>query len=278
MLWLLRCVGGVLGRMAFWCGIRSRVTIENLARAYPDWTLGACRQIAAKSYSSLGKVFFEFLFLRYAGKATIERGLEITNLSGFEPYFSGSTGAILLSGHIGNWEWLALGCGLRIHKPLDVIIKNQRSRVAERFLIRMRTRFGNRMLDAGNVRAIFRALRNGELLAILGDQAATAQDVRVPFFGVEVPTLEGTARLALATRAPILFLQPYERTARGYRCRFHNVPFDDLPDASPENVRELTARHTAMLERIVRELPEFWLWQHNRWKHGNANVPVPTKR
>ncbi len=274
MLWLLRSVGGALGCMAFWCGIRARVTMDNLARAYPEWTPGTCRRIAAKSYSSLGKVFFEFLFLRYAGKAAIERGLEITNLLEFQPELSSPTGAILLSGHIGNWEWLALGCGLRIDTPLGVIIKNQRARFAERFLVQMRTRFGNRMLDAGNVRAIFRALRNGELLAILGDQAATAEDVRVPFFGVEVPTLEGTARLALATRAPILFLQPYERTRLGYRCRFHRVSFEDLPDASPANVRELTARHTAMLERAIRELPEFWLWQHKRWKHARDQEPI----
>ncbi len=274
MLWLLRFVGGALGRLAFYAGIRSRVTLDNLARAFPEWTSAKRRCTAAKSYASLGTVFFEFLFLRCASKAAIERGLEIVNLAEFLPLLSGvngtilPSGAILLSGHIGNWEWLALGCGLRVKKPLDVIIKNQRSRKAEQFLMRMRTRFGNRMLDAGNVRAIFRALRNGELLAILGDQAASAEDVRVPFFGIPVPTLEGTARLALASRAPILFLQPYERTRWGYRCRFHNVPFDDLVETNPQTVRELTARHTAMLEEAIRERPEFWLWQHKRWKHA----------
>jgi KDO2-lipid IV(A) lauroyltransferase len=241
--------------------------MDNLARAYPEWSLAKCRQTATKSYSSLGKVFFEFLFLRFASKRAIERGLEISNLTEFLPFLTGPNGAILLSGHLGNWEWLALGCSLRLEVPLDVIIKNQRSSIAERFLVRMRTRFGNRMLDAGNVRAIFRALRNGELLAVLGDQAASPGDVRVPFFGRDTPTLEGTARLALATRAPILFLQPYERTRRGYRCRFHHIPFDDLAEASPENVRLLTARHTAVLEKAVREYPELWLWQHKRWKH-----------
>jgi Kdo2-lipid IVA lauroyltransferase/acyltransferase len=271
MLWLLRLVGGVMGRIAFWCGIRSRVTLENIGRAYPDWTPAKRRHLAAQCYSSLGQVFFEFLFLRYASKSIIERGLVITNLAEMEPFLSGSNGVLLLSGHIGNWEWLALGCALCIGSPLEVIIKNQRSSVAERFLVTMRSRFGNRMLDAGNVRAIYRALRNKELLAVLGDQAASPTDVRVPFFGVNVPTLEGTARLALTMRAPILFLQPYERTRDGYRCRFHPVPFDDLLDASPENVRELTARHTAMLERVIRERPEFWLWQHKRWKHADEN-------
>lgn len=267
MLWILRCCGGLLGRLAFRLGIRSRVTLDNLARAYPELSSRKRRSIAVKSYSNLGKVFFEFLFLRCAGAYAIRNGLEITNLEEALPAIFGPHGAILLSGHLGNWEWLALGCGLRIGTPLDVIIKNQRASMVERFLLRMRMRFGNRMLDAGNVRAIFRALRNREVLAILGDQAASAEDARVPFFGADVPTFEGTARLALATRAPILFLQPYERTRRGYRSRFIEVPFSDLLDASAPNMLELTARHTAMLERAIREKPELWLWQHRRWKH-----------
>ena len=269
MLWVLRGVGGALGMLAFLFGIRSRVTLENLARAVPEKSTANRWRIAARSYSNIGTVFFEFLFLRFAPKPVIQKGLEISNLDAFLPSINGPNGAILLSGHLGNWEWLALGCALLVGRPLDVIIKNQRASRAEQFLVAMRTRFGNRMIDAGNVRAIFRALRSGELLAILGDQAASAEDVRVPFFGVEVPTLEGTARLALATRSPILFLQPYARTRRGYRARFIEVPFSDLLDATPANVRELTARHTAILEQTIREKPELWLWQHRRWKHVN---------
>ena len=268
MLRSLRLFGSLLGRLAFRCGIRSHVTLENLERAFPEWNRAAARRMAARSYGNLGIVFFEFLYLRFASRRKVERGLEIENLEDVRTRIFGKNGSILLSGHIGNWEWLALGCALRIAAPIEVIIKNQRSSVAERFLLRMRTRFGNRMLNAGNVRAIYRALRTGGRIAILGDQTASAEDVRVPFFGRLVPTFEGTARLALATRAPILFLQPYERTAYGYRARFIEVPFDELAEVSPDNIRELTARHTRVLEAAVREHPEFWLWQHRRWKHA----------
>lgn len=235
MLALLRWSGGSIGRLAYVVGIRSRITRENIERAFPEQNGHERRRIARKSYANLGVVFFEFLYLRVASKSRVRHGLEIVNLDAMRSKILGPNGAILLSGHIGNWEWLALGCALRIGAPLNVIIKNQRSSIAERFLAAMRTRFGNKMLDAGNVRAIFRALRNRELLAILGDQTASPEEARVPFFGREVPTFEGTARLALATRAPIFFLHPLERTASGYRARFIEVPFDDLVGSSPEN-------------------------------------------
>ncbi|HWF43993.1 MAG TPA: lysophospholipid acyltransferase family protein [Candidatus Kapabacteria bacterium] len=268
MLLLLRTIGAILGIAAWVVGIRKSVTLDNLRHAFPDYSERQVGQLARKSFANLGVVFFEFVFLRFAPKHKVHNGLEINNLQEIAPLISGPKGSILLSGHLGNWEWLALGCGLQVDQPLDVIIKNQRSSVAERFLARMRGRFGNRTIDAGDVRAIYRALSNKELLAILGDQAATAESVRVPFFGRDVPTFEGTARLALRTRAPILFLQPYRRTRRGYECRFHIVEFGDLTDASEANVKELTARHTALLELCIREKPEFWLWQHRRWKNA----------
>jgi Kdo2-lipid IVA lauroyltransferase/acyltransferase len=268
MLLLLRTIGSILGIAAGVVGIRKSVTLDNLRHAFPDFSEKQIGQLARRSFANLGIVFIEFIFLRFAPKTAVHTGLHINNLQEAAPLIAGPNGSILLSGHLGNWEWLALGCGLQIDRPLDVIIKNQRSSVAERFLARMRGRFGNRMVDAGDVRTIYRALSNKELLAILGDQAASAESVRVTFFGRDVPTFEGTARLALRTRAPILFLQPYRRTSHGYECRFHNVEFGDLTDANEVNVKELTARHTALLESCIREKPEFWLWQHRRWKNA----------
>ena len=267
MLWLLRLIGAMLGRTAFYAGVRTAVTLDNLRHGYPNLTERARRRIAARSYSALGQIFFEFAHLRYASAREIKDGLTINNLDDVRHLIGDPNGAILLSAHLGNWEWLALGVGLQV-KSLNVITKAQRSSVTERFLLAMRTRFGNRMIDAGDVRRIYRVLRSGELVAILGDQGADPDSVRVKFFGRTVPTFEGAARLALRTRAPILFLQVLKRTDQGYLCTFHHVPYDDLRDASDDNVRILTERHTAMLEQIIREKPELWLWQHRRWKNA----------
>jgi KDO2-lipid IV(A) lauroyltransferase len=39
-------------------------------------------------------------------------------------------------------------------------------------------------------------------------------------------------------------------------------PANDLEHA----VVELTARCTAVIERVVRQTPEQWLWAHDRWR------------
>src|ERR1700733_4583278 len=160
MLWLLRLVGGSFGWLSYKAGIRAQVTLENLRYAFPELSEKSRKEIAARSYSNLGKVFFEFLYLRFAGKRKVSNGLVISNLGELDKDVSSANGVILLSGHIGNWEWLAVGCSLNLHRQLSVIVKNQRSSIAEKFLTKMRTRFGNRMVNAGDVRGIYRSLRN----------------------------------------------------------------------------------------------------------------------
>jgi Kdo2-lipid IVA lauroyltransferase/acyltransferase len=55
-----------------------------------------------------------------------------------------------------------------------------------------------------------------------------------------------------------------------YETVFEEVRTDDLKEANKENIEELTARHTAVLEKYIRQYPDHWLWQHRRWKYTKA--------
>ena len=52
----------------------------------------------------------------------------------------------------------------------------------------------------------------------------------------------------------------------------YTVRFDPplLPVELPEEERSevpLTARLTALIEGVIRERPQQWLWYHDRWRH-----------
>jgi Kdo2-lipid IVA lauroyltransferase/acyltransferase len=242
------------------------VTMDNLRHAFRSLSESELQQLASNSYGNLGAVFFEMLYLRFASREAIESRLRITNQTEIESVLRQGKGMILLSAHLANWEWMAVGTSLRLKQPLYVIVKNQKDGYAERFLNAMRSRFGNIMIAAGDVRSSFRVLREGKILAMLGDQAAPAESIAIDFFGRKVPTFEGVARFALRTRAPIYLAECVRTKDGGYEMTFHNVPFTDLLSASSEDVEELTKRHTSLLESIIRKKPELWLWQHRRWK------------
>lgn len=269
MVSLLNLVGSTLARLALAIGVRKQVTLQNLTAAFPGTNKRSHRKLLADTYSNLGRVFAEFLFLRFASREQIAQRLRITNPEVLHNALARNRGLILLSAHLANWEWMAMATGIHLGRPLHVIVKNQTGSFAERFLQTMRSRFGNIMVNAGDPRAIFRALQKGEVVAILADQSAPAESVSVNFFGRKVPTFEGPARFAIRTGAPLFLAECVREAAGKYTMTFHEVPSGDLA-ADESGVAELTRRHVQALEEIIRKRPELWLWQHKRWKNAVA--------
>ena len=125
-----------LGAVAGWLagsvlGIRRRVTAENLARAFPEQSSAWRARVARESYRHLGRTAATTFRLARLTRAEI---LALSRVEGrellAEPVARGE-GAILVTGHIGNWEvgGGALACrGL----PLDVVVRPQNNPLFDR--------------------------------------------------------------------------------------------------------------------------------------------------
>jgi KDO2-lipid IV(A) lauroyltransferase len=268
MRFVLHAAGILIAYLAYSIGIRKKVTLDNLEKAYPEVQGSDRRDIARRSYYNLGIVFAEMVYLRFATKKNIARHISIDNLDLFQDELKKGKGIIVVAGHFANWEWLALGGAICLGQHFAIVRKNIPKSFVERFLARMRVRTGNTLIDAGDIRGMYRTLQKHGCVALLADQAAPGESVRVPFFGREVPTFEGPARLALRTRTPLLFAECRREENGDYLMHFYPVSYDDLVIDTSENIKELTARHTQILEHIIRRHPDQWLWQHKRWKYA----------
>lgn len=264
----LSVIGSLTAWIAYYLGIRKYVTFENLRRAYPELSENQQKLIAIKSYSNLGIVFAEMLYLRFAGKENIQKHITVSNPQLFHKYIKEENGLIVVAGHFANWEWLAVGGALVLHENFAIVRKNIPTSFAEKFLEKMRIRSGNSLINSGDIRRMFSTLQNGKCIALLADQAAPANSCKVRFFGREVPTFEGPARLALRTKSPMLFAECIRGINGDYIITFHDIPHTDLIEDSVDNIKELTYRHTHLLEDAIRRHPDQWLWQHRRWKNA----------
>jgi KDO2-lipid IV(A) lauroyltransferase len=119
------------------------------------------------------------------------------------------------------------------------------------------------------VREVLRTLQRGDVVVIAADQAAARESITVNFFGRLVPTFAGPAVFSLKTGAPILMGLVTRQRDGTYSLRFVEVPRDDLKEYSEDAVAELTRRHVAMAESMIRIHPGQWLWMHRRWKHSD---------
>ena len=125
---------------------------------------------------------------------------------------------------------------------------------------------GNRIIyDCTALRDGLRALRNGEIVVLLGDQSDPGASFVTDFLGRPTAVFLGPAYLALKARVP-LFVGMCRRTKNGsYTFKTEEVESGDL-GSTKADVEELARRYTKVLERFIYRYPEEWFWLHNRWK------------
>ena len=116
--------------------------------------------------------------------------------------------------------------------------------------------------DMSGVRTLIRALRRGEAVGMLPDQApGNGEGIWAPFFGRPAYTMTLAARLS-ETGATVLFAYA-ERLAYGAGFHMHFVPLS-APLAGDLDNR--VAQINAEIERLIRNCPGQYLWGYNRYK------------
>ncbi|MFQ5680188.1 MAG: lysophospholipid acyltransferase family protein, partial [Gemmatimonadota bacterium] len=253
-------IGGVAYRPL---RIRRGTVERQLRAAFPGRPERWVRAVARACYRHFGREAVATLRIGRAGPpALLERLVNPEEPAAtYERCASAGGGALVVTGHLGNWE-LAGACLAALGLPVTAVVR-RRETGAERRLAELRERLGIESVPMsaapGRLRA---ALAEGRTVALVADQHAAARGIAVPFLGRPASTFLGPARLALALRAP-LFFGALLREGSAYRAVLRPIP---APEPGRGAERELTRRWVAVLEEAVRDHPEQYFWFHRRWK------------
>ena len=259
-------IGNGFGRLVGMLDARHRrVADRNLAAAFPQATAAERKALSRAAFAQAGRTIFEMLWSNQLTHDDIHEVGVVDGYSNMEAALRQGRGALLASGHFGNWELMGVVFGL-VGMPLHVIARRLADADMEKALFTLRTRTGNQVISKdGAVRGALRALRQGDVVAVMIDlNTVPSQATFVPFFGKLAATSRLLAQLHQRTGAPIV---PAFAVPEGGKYRFVIEPALDLGNLSAEQSLEVvTAAATARLEDHVREHPEAWLWIHDRWR------------
>jgi len=247
---------------------RRRVVLENLAQAFPDLSADERRRLARQSWQHIGMTIVE---LARVLARPLQATLDEMTMEGREHIQRAMTEhgrALMLTAHLGNWEYLSAAHHL-VGYPLAIVVRPLDAPALQIMADTMRRKTGVEIIDKrGALRPVLEALRRGRMIGILLDQNASRREgTFVPFFGRAASTSRSIALLALRTRTPIVPI--FIRREGPGRHRVVAEPHVPMPDPANDlegAVVELTARCTAVIERVVRQTPEQWLWAHDRWR------------
>lgn len=248
--------------------IRKQVTLKNLHKAFPEYSETEIKKIAFGSYKSFSITLVEMLYIPYMTREQIENAIYCENAELIQKYYKRNNGLILLSGHFGNWEYIALSVSAQINIPFHVVVKSQRNPYVDAYLNKGRTRWINKVVPLGaTIRKVYSELKAKNIIAMVADQRGPAEGMRVNFFRQQSSIYPGPAQLAIKTKAPILYGLAIRSSDYSYKAQIFEISVENLPEDEEKQIQEVSQRHMAFLESVIRKHPEQWLWMHNIWKY-----------
>ena len=259
--------GDVVGKLLWHLGIRRKIARRNFDLCLGGRYSPAERDsILRRSYANFVRSMVELARLPKMLK-NLDRYVRIEGLELFEKLQDSGRGALLVTGHFGNWELYGAALA-KAGLPIDAVVGYQTNPLVDRFMVEYRRRLGMGVIRTGTASVgIYRSLRRGRMVAILADQDARDVGVIVKFCGVPASTFRGTAEIALKTGAPIAVGYIARTTNRITHTAFVvEVIYPDKLPPEKRNVEYITQLFTDILAGEVRKYPTEYFWAHKRFK------------
>jgi KDO2-lipid IV(A) lauroyltransferase len=237
--------------------------VKTIARL-PD-----AEQIVDGVFNSIARSLVTFSKLRTLNAQNISSVIRYEGLEYFQQAKARGKGVLFATAHMGNWELSAYSHGL-MTEPMNVVVRPLDNPRIDAFVEASRQVGGNRIIAKKDAaRQILRALKNNEAVGILIDQnVGLDEGTFIDFLGT--PACAGTAfaRLAAHTGAAVIpGFALWSEAESQYILKF--FPLVEISGDAAEDTR----RVHAVIEQVIREYPDQWLWLHRRWKTRPPGEP-----
>lgn len=262
----LYAITATLGWLAF--GIfpyRQHVVRENLNKAFPQLDEQALRALMKRYYASFAQMLAEIAKAPSLSADQLRRRMRILNVERPRELLAQGKSVLLVAAHQCNWEWMLLALSLELGYPVDAAYKPLVDSWAEREMLKIRSRFGARLVPAKELLAdIIKHRGTARAIAMVADQEPRGSERRhwTKFLNRDTAFYMGAEEISRAARLPVFFIE-LRRLRRG------SYEMDFIPLAAPGEVLkpgELTERYARLVEEQIQAAPADWPWSHKRWK------------
>ncbi len=269
---LQMATGRLIGRLALHFAGRRRLIAEtNIQLCFPQLDTSRQAELLKENFLSLGQGLVETALCWWGRESQLRHQFILLGDDHLHAALGKGKGVILLSAHFTTLE--LGGRLLAMQHPFHVLYRQHKNPLFEAVMQHARQRRFEKAIPHNDMRALLASLKSNHAVWYAPDQNhGGQQSVFAPFFGINASTLTTTSRIAAISSAAVVpFFQARLPNDEGYLLMLcpalTNFPSGDLQaDAT---------RINKLIEDVIREMPEQYLWVHRRFKTRPAGEDYP---
>ena len=240
-----------------------RLIYSNIKKALPNINQNELKEIYTSMWNNYGRVFAEYMFIKKFRQGRLNNNIVIEGGEILENIKRNKQRVVFISGHFSNFELMAMQIekmGIKvaaIYRPLNNIFLNRiMEKIRKSYICKFQIKKG-----IGGTKELVRLIKDGFSTALMIDQRVS-EGIQSNFFGEKASTTTIPAQLVKKYKIPVvpIFIE-----------RFDDIKFKmtvDKPINFEDNksIEDITNELNKLLENMILQKPNFWIWSHNRWK------------
>ncbi len=264
---LLQRLGKYIGLIVYYIfPVRKKIVKRNLDIAFPGLSNKQRKRMIRKTYINLVVTILEGLKIPYLGDRFFKDMIQAEGFEVLDELKKQGKGAILVGGHLGNWELNAVYIA-HLGYPLSVIARPLHNSLTDALITKIRHVQGLEIIPVGiAVKKALKRLRENRFVGFVMDQDARKDGVFIEFFNKPASTAIGPATFAWQTDLPIVFCHAFRAYNGKHHLQVDQPIFMDKSRDRHDEILRVTRLYTKRLEEVIKEHPEQYFWFHNRYR------------
>lgn len=257
---------------------RRKMVQRNLSSVFPDKSAAERKALEKRFYHWFSDLLTEILYSSRISEEEIRERVVILNAEETYELIRKHGGALMVLGHLGNWEWLS-DIGNRYPDDIHsyVVYRKQKNARVNTWMQQLRAKRGNEPIDKNVLlrHMVLNRKRDGaQVYYLISDQKPSKNDLGhwTTFLGQDTPFITGAETLGRKFGYPVFYVD-VEMPERGHYVATFRLIAENVAEQPEGAVTDAFAR---LLEENILRNPAIWLWSHNRfkWRREDARRAV----
>ncbi len=236
---------------------------KNILKAFPEIKSNELKTIINNMWGNYGRILSEYVFLKDFRKSKFQNNIKIFGQDVLEEIKKNNKPVVFISGHFNNFELMAMhieksGINLAaVYRPLNNKFLNFiMEKIRKKYICKNQIKKG-----IAGTKELLSFFKKNYSIALMVDQRVS-QSIKSNFFGHE----------AYTTTIPAQFVKKFNcEVVPIYIERIDKINFkltinNPINYSNDKSIEEITLDLNHIIEKMILQNPDQWIWSHDRWK------------